>query len=66
MMTDIPQIVEDLYFHQVVIPDQKDWPDYLRGDPAVIRGLYSFYYGLRMGSQLSSALREEGFTPAEE
>lgn len=49
-MTEIPQIVEDLYFQQVSIPDEKDWPDYLRGDPAVIRGLYSFYYGLRMGT----------------
>ena len=39
-MTEIPQIVEDLYFQQVSIPDEKDWPDYLRGDPAVIRGLY--------------------------
>ena len=58
-MTDIPQIVEDLYFQQVVIQDQKDWPEYLRGDPAAICGLYSFYYGLRMGTQISSALREE-------
>ncbi len=65
-MIEIPQIVEDLYFQQVVIPDQKDWPDYLRGDPTVIRGLYSFYYGLRMGSQLSSALREEPFILVEE
>lgn len=65
-LTDIPQIVEDLYFQQVTIPDEKDWPDYLRGDPAVIRGLYSFYYGLRMGSQISDALREEIFTLSEE
>ena len=62
-MTEIPQIVEDLYFQQVSIPDEKDWPDYLRGDPAVIRGLYSFYYGLRMGSQISDALRETPFIP---
>ena len=65
-MTDIPQIIEDLYFQQVVIPDQKDWPEYLRGDPAVIRSLYSFYYGLRMGARISDALREEVFNPAEE
>nr|WP_325242221.1 hypothetical protein [uncultured Oscillibacter sp.] len=65
-MTDIPQIIEDLYFRQVVIPDQKDWPEYLRGDPAVIRSLYSFYYGLRMGAQISHALREEEFTLSEE
>lgn len=66
MLSNIPQIVEDLYFQQVIIPDEKDWPDYLRGDPAVIRGLYSFYYGLRMGSQIFDALREETFTLSEE
>ena len=66
MLSIIPQIVEDLYFQQVIIPDEKDWPDYLRGDPAVIRGLYSFYYDLRMGSQISDALREETFTLSEE
>ncbi len=65
-MTEIPQIVEDLYFQQVSIPDEKDWPNYLRGDPAVIRGLYSFYYGLRMGSQISDALRETPFIPVAE
>lgn len=65
-MTEILQIVEDLYFQQVSIPDEKDWPNYLRGDPAVIRGLYSFYYGLRMGSQISDALRETPFIPVAE
>ena len=58
MLSNIPQIVEDLYFQQVIIPDEKDWPDYLRVAPEVIRGLYSFYYGLRMGSQISDALRD--------
>ena len=65
-MTEIPQIVEDLYVSPVKIPDEKDWPKYLRGDPAVIRSMYSFYYGLRMGSQISDALREETFTLSEE
>ncbi len=65
-MTVIPQIVEDLYNQLVVIPDSKDWPDYLNGTPRVARDLYSFYYGLRMGAQLSAALREETFTPAGE
>ena len=65
-MTEIPQIVEDLYNQLVIIPDEKDWPDDLRGDPAVIRSLYSFYYGLRMGAQISSALREEELTLSEE
>lgn len=65
-MTEIPQIVEDLYFSPVKIPDEKDWPKYLRGDPAVIRSMYSFYYGLLMGSQISDALRETPFIPAAE
>ena len=65
-MTEIPQIVEGLYFQQVTIPDKKDWPDYLWENPAVIRGLYSFYYGLRMGAQISSALREIPFIPGAE
>ena len=64
-MTDIPQVVEDLYNYLVMIPDQKDWPDYLQGNPALIREIYSFYYGLRIGAQISSALREEPFIPAE-
>lgn len=61
-MVDIPQVVEDLYNSIVMIPDQKDWPDYLGGDPGVARNLYSFYFGLRAGFQLSGALREEGFS----
>ena len=65
-MTEIPMFIEELYFQMVHIPDQKDWPDYLRGDPAVIRGLYSFYFGLRMGAQLFDALREPSFTLFEE
>lgn len=65
-MTDIPQIVEDLYYYLVMIPDQKDWLDYLQGNPALIRELYSFYYGLRIGAQISNALREEPFIPVEE
>ena len=65
-MTEIPQNVKDLSVSSVKIPDEKDWQEYLRGDPAVIRSLYSFYYGLRMGSQISDALREETFTLSEE
>lgn len=65
-MTEIPQNVKDLSVSSVKIPDEKDWQEYLRGDPAVIRSLYSFYYGLRMGSQISDALRETPFIPAAE
>ena len=62
-MTDIPQIVEDLYNYLVMIPDQKDWPEYLGGNTQIAHDLYSFYYGLRAGFQLAGALREEPFIP---
>ena len=65
-MTVIPQIVEDLYNQLVVIPDSKDWPDYLNGTPRVARDLYSFYYGLRLGYQLSEALQDKPFIPSAE
>jgi len=65
-MNDIPQIVEELYYQTVTIPDKKDWPEYLGSNTALIRNLYSFYYGLRAGFQLSGALREEEFKPSEE
>jgi len=65
-MIDIPQVVEDLYNSIVMIPDKKDWPDYLAGSDLTAQNLYSFYYGLRAGFQLSGALREEAFRPAEE
>ena len=58
-MPEIPQILEDLYETIVMIPDEKDWPPYLAGTPAVARNLYSFYYGLRAGYQLHDALRKE-------
>ena len=65
-MTDIPQIVEDLYNQLVIIPARKDWPKYLGGSTLVAHRLYSFYYGLRAGFQLAGALREEEFNPSEE
>ena len=65
-MKDIPQIVEDLYYEAVQIPAPEEWPDYLGWDPLAVRSLYSFYYGLRMGFQLSEALGERPFTPAAE
>lgn len=65
MKYDIPEIVEQIYNYVVVIPDKKDWPEYLGDSEIVGRSLYSFYYGLRIGASLSSALRGEDFTPAE-
>ena len=66
MMTDIPQIVEDLYNETVNIPEETDWPDYLGGNPLFVRSLYAFYSGLRAGFQLADALREKPFIPAGE
>ncbi len=65
-MTEIPQIVEDLYAQLVMIPDEKDWPKYLSGSPAVAQRLYSFYYGLQLGFHLADALRGVPFIPGEE
>ena len=65
-MTEIPQIVEDLYNDLVTIPDEEDWPDYLNNNVLVANRLYSFYYGLRVGFQLSNALQEENVIPFEE
>ena len=65
-MTEIPQIVEDLYNEVVRIPAPEDWPEYLGDNPMLVHSLYSFYYGLQAGFQLSSALREnQGFNPFE-
>lgn len=58
-MNEIPQIVEDLYHYLVVIPDKKDWPDYLGDNELVGSRLCAFYSGLRIGAELSGALREE-------
>jgi len=66
MKVDIPRIVEDLYNSIVIIPDKKDWPNYLCGNDLVAHDLYSFYYGLQAGFELSNALREKDFIPDEE
>ena len=65
-MIEIPQIVEDLYNQTVMIPDEKDWPDYLGSNRQFIHSLYAFYYGLQAGFQLSNALQEKAFTPSGE
>ena len=65
-MNDIPQIVEDLYNEMVRIPAPEDRPEYIGGRGLVAHELYSFYYGLRAGFQLSNALREETLILSEE
>lgn len=58
-MYDIPEIVDDLYFQMVTIPDPKNWPDYIGGNLRVGEKLYSFYAGLKLGIQLSDLCRRE-------
>lgn len=65
-MTDIPKIAEDLFNALVTIPDPEEWPDYINGNALVAHDLYSFYYGLKIGFQLSSAVRERDFNPSGE
>ena len=55
MTYDIPEIIEELYYQHVMIPDRKDWPEWIRADPVLGQGVYSFYQGLRLGVQLSAA-----------
>lgn len=62
-MTDIPKIAEDLFNALVTIPAPEEWPDYI-SSPLVAHDLYSFYYGLKIGFQLSSAVRERDFNPS--
>lgn len=65
-MYDIPEIVDDLYYQMVSIPDPKNWPDYIGGNQRVGENLYSFYAGLKLGIQLSDFCRQAlGLTPVQ-
>lgn len=55
MSHDIPEVVELLYHAWVGSPDPERWPEYVREDPVLGQGLYSFYQGLRLGIQLFAA-----------
>ena len=55
MEPKIPVIADELYRYFVTEPDPRFWPDYLLNDPIKAHGLWSFYQGLRLGIQLSSA-----------
>ena len=54
-MHEVPEIIELLYHAWVSIPDPSCWPDYLKNDPALARGMYGFYQGLCLGVRLSEA-----------
>lgn len=58
-MYDIPEIVDDLYYQMVSIPDQKDWPEYIGSSRSAGEKLCSFYAGLKLGIQLSDLCRRE-------
>ena len=57
-MNDIPEVVEQLYYNWVTIPAPEDWAEYIGKNPVLAQGLYSFYQGLCLGINLSSACRE--------
>ena len=59
-MYEIPEVVEQLYYNWVSIPDPKEWPEYLGQNAALAQGLYSFYQGLCLGMDLSEARRAWG------
>lgn len=58
MDIQIPVVVEELYHAAVTEPDPHFWPDYLKDSPVQGHGLWSFYRGLRLGLQLSTACLE--------
>lgn len=55
MENQIPIVVDELYRYFVTPPDPRFWPDHVRDDPVTAHGLWSFYQGLRLGIQVSSA-----------
>lgn len=59
-MYEIPEVVEQLYYNWVSIPDPEKWPEYLGKNAALGQKLYSFYQGLCLGMDLSEARRAWG------
>ncbi|MBO5339866.1 MAG: hypothetical protein J6A62_02570 [Oscillospiraceae bacterium] len=55
MEKQIPVVVDELYRYFVTPPDPRFWPDYLRSEPILAHGLWSFYQGLRLGIRVSQA-----------
>lgn len=58
MEHEIPIIVETLYRYFVTAPDPRFWPDHLQKEPVQGHGLWSFYQGLRLGTQIAVACLE--------
>ena len=38
-MNDIPEVVEQLYYHWVTIPDPEDWAEYIGKNPVLAQSL---------------------------
>jgi hypothetical protein len=55
----IPPVIDELYRYFVTEPDPQCWPEYVRNNPTLAHGLWSFYQGLCLGMQLSEACREQ-------
>lgn len=56
-MNDIPEVIEQLYYNWVTIPDPEKWSEHISTNPILAQGLYSFYQGLCLGMNLSEARR---------
>lgn len=56
-MNEIPEVVEQLCYNWVTIPDPDKWSKRIGQNPILAQGLYSFYQGLCLGMQLSDAGR---------
>ena len=65
-MYEIPEVVEQLYYNWVTIPEPEKWADYIGKNPVLAQGLYSFYQGLCLGMSLSDARRAWAPLPIQE
>lgn len=55
-MNNIPEVIEQLYYNWVMFPDSENWPQSLQNsNPEVVRRIYAFYAGLRLGLHISNA-----------
>ena len=59
MQQEIPFIVQDLYLNFVTPPNPDFWPDDMKDEPIRGHGLWAFYQGLRLGTQLTDACLEK-------
>ena len=65
-MNDIPEVVEQLYYNRVTIPEPEKWAGYIGKNPVLAQGLYSFYQGLCLGMNRSDARQAWAPLPIQE